>query len=273
MPDDIRKLAERILVNPMTVKVSNTEPVTSVDHSFYATEDSRKGDILESLLSKKEHESVLIFTRTKYKARNLAKRLTSRGYESTFLQGNMTQGQRQKALDGFRDGKFPIMVATDIAARGIDCDRITHVINFDMPDTVETYTHRIGRTGRAGRSGTAVSLVTRDDKTQVRAIERAMRISIEQCTFDCEESIAERARREARMLDAQPTTDRAPREGRRSEAKPAGNHARSDSRRGDAKPNGDRARRDSRRADAQPTGDRQQQDRKRRPARRKRVAA
>jgi superfamily II DNA/RNA helicase len=179
MPNDIRKLANTILVEPKTVKVANTAPVASVQHSFYTTQDTRKIGILKELLEKKEHDSVLIFTRTKYKAKNLARKLTNSGYESTFLQGNMSQNQRQRALDGFRNGQFKIMVATDIAARGIDCERITHVVNFDMPDTIETYTHRIGRTGRAGRSGQAVSFVTRDDKVQIRDFERVSRIEFE----------------------------------------------------------------------------------------------
>jgi len=179
MPNDIRKLANTILVEPKTVKVANTAPVASVQHSFYTTQDTRKIGILKDLLEKKEHDSVLIFTRTKYKAKNLARKLTNSGYESTFLQGNMSQNQRQRALDGFRNGQFKIMVATDIAARGIDCERITHVVNFDMPDTIETYTHRIGRTGRAGRSGQAVSFVTRDDKVQIRDFERVSRIEFE----------------------------------------------------------------------------------------------
>lgn len=179
MPKDIRKFADRILNRPTTIKVSNTDPVESVHHCFYNTRDNQKGAMLMNFLEKGEHESVLIFTRTKYKAKNLSRKLNNSGYESTFLQGNMSQNQRQRALDGFRDGRFNIMVATDIAARGIDCHHISHVINVDMPDTVETYTHRIGRTGRAGRSGHAVSFVTRDDKTQVRDIERIMRVKVE----------------------------------------------------------------------------------------------
>lgn len=180
MPTAIRKFADKILVDPETVQVSNTEPVTSVEHSFYTLQNNHKTGILETLLAKNAHESVLIFTRTKHKAKKLSQQLLNSGYESTSLQGNMNQGQRQRALDGFRKGRFNIMVATDIAARGIDCDCITHVINYDMPDTVETYTHRIGRTGRAGRSGNAVSFVTKEDKTQVRTIERVMKITIEQ---------------------------------------------------------------------------------------------
>ncbi|WP_319471754.1 DEAD/DEAH box helicase [uncultured Pseudodesulfovibrio sp.] len=184
MPSDIRKLADKILVNPKTVQVARIAPVESVSHKFYKTQTDKKVGLLEKLLAKSEHESVLIFTRTKHKAKNLSRKLSNSGYDSTFLQGNMSQSQRQRALNGFRDGTFNIMVATDIAARGIDCDRITHVINFDMPDTVETYTHRIGRTGRAGRTGNAVSLVSRDDKMHISSVERVMRIKMEQCTLE-----------------------------------------------------------------------------------------
>ncbi len=183
MPKDIRVLAEKILVNPKTVQVANTVPVETIGHAYYNTKNNRKTELLYDLLDQTDHDSVLIFTRTKYKARNLSRKLTKDGFESTFLQGNMSQSQRQKALNGFRKGQFNIMVATDIAARGIDCDCISHVINYDMPDTAETYTHRIGRTGRAGRSGQAVSFVTHDDKIPVHSIERAMRIKIKQCTM------------------------------------------------------------------------------------------
>lgn len=184
MPSDIRKLANTILVKPKTVQVDAIAPVASVKHTFYKTQNNQKNALLERLISQGEHASMLIFTRTKHKAKNLARKLAGNGYNSTFLQGNMSQSQRQRALNGFRDGQFNIMVATDIAARGIDCDRITHVVNYDMPDTVENYTHRIGRTGRAGRSGSAISLVTHEDKTQVGAIERVMRIKIEQQTLE-----------------------------------------------------------------------------------------
>ena len=178
MPNDIRTLANNILVNPKTVQVANTSPVASVKHVFYKTQTNQKNALLENLLSKAEHQSMLIFTRTKHKAKDLSRALSQRGWDTTFLQGNMSQGQRQRALSGFRKGQFTILVATDIAARGLDCDRITHVVNYDMPDTVETYTHRIGRTGRAGRSGNAITLVTQADVGLVRAIERTMKISV-----------------------------------------------------------------------------------------------
>ncbi len=184
MPKDIRALADSILNDPATVQVAHSAPVKSVSHAFYPVAQHLKGNLLEALLDETEHESVLIFTRTKHKAKNLAKKLSSKGREATFLQGNMTQNQRKKALDGFRCGRFRIMVATDIAARGIDCDRISHVINFDVPDTAETYTHRIGRTGRAGRTGQALSLVTRDDQRLMSDIQRVVNKRIDRCHVD-----------------------------------------------------------------------------------------
>jgi len=172
MPSDIRELANKILNNPKTVQVANTVQVESIGQEFYPVRQHLKIGLLETLLDTVKYDSVLIFTKTKHKAKNLAKKLSGKGHDATFLQGNMSQNQRIRALEGFKCGTFRIMVATDIAARGIDCARISHVINFDAPDTAETYTHRIGRTGRAGRSGMAMSLVTPEDRAMVREIER-----------------------------------------------------------------------------------------------------
>ncbi|WP_338667969.1 DEAD/DEAH box helicase [Pseudodesulfovibrio methanolicus] len=191
MPNSILAFAKRILVNPQMVRINATSPVSSVKHLFYKTQSSQKSLLLDDILSRSEHQSMLIFTRTKHKAKSLSRQLANSGHDTTSLQGNMSQGEREKALTGFREGRYSIMVATDIVARGIDCDRITHVINYDMPNTVETYTHRIGRTGRAGRSGNAISLVTQDEIPQLRAIERIMDVSIEQnsiCGFEAPEN-------------------------------------------------------------------------------------
>lgn len=180
MPNDIRRLADKILDNPVTVQVDNTRPADSVSHAFYPVRHHLKGQLLEDLLEKTKHESVLVFTRTKHRAKNLARKLERQGHEAAFLQGNMSQNQRRRALDGFRDGTFRIMVATDIAARGIDCARVSHVINFDLPDTAETYTHRIGRTGRAERTGAALTLLAPDDdKRLVGQIEKIVNQRIE----------------------------------------------------------------------------------------------
>jgi len=138
-----------------------------------------KTQLTTALLEQKATGRVLIFTRTKYRARNLARKLERQGYRAAALQGNMSQNQRQKAITGFRNGKFDILVATDIAARGIDVAEISHVINFDMPDTVDAYTHRIGRTGRAQETGEALTFTTQEDKGMVREIEKVLGTQIE----------------------------------------------------------------------------------------------
>jgi superfamily II DNA/RNA helicase len=184
MPREIRSLADGVLRNPVTVQVDNNAPAKTVSHALYPVSSHLKPNLLEALLRKTEHECVLVFTRTKHRAKSLARKLENRGWAATSLQGNLSQNRRQEALEGFRRGSYRIMVATDIAARGIDCEKISHVINFDLPDTAETYTHRIGRTGRAERSGEALTLVTGEDELQVRAIERILGSSIERRKLD-----------------------------------------------------------------------------------------
>jgi len=179
MPDDIKRLAHDILRNPVTVQINYTLPLTTVSHALYPVEHHHKNTLLMKLLQHTDTESVLIFTRTKQRAKSVAQRLKKAGYVATSLQGNMSQNQRQAALDGFRKGSFKILVATDIAARGIDVSHISHVINFDMPDTVEAYTHRIGRTGRAAKTGDAFTLTTQNDNAMVRAIETALGMKLE----------------------------------------------------------------------------------------------
>ena len=163
MPDDIRRLADDLLSNPVNIKIGRTAPVETVAHSFYPVPMDGKTALLKDLLDKTAMESVLVFTRTKSRAKSVANHLDRSGYKVTSLHGNLTQQKRQQALDGFRDGRYEIMVATDIAARGIDVTRISHVINYDMPATADAYTHRIGRTGRATKTGDAFTFVTDDD--------------------------------------------------------------------------------------------------------------
>ncbi|MGE4505843.1 MAG: DEAD/DEAH box helicase [Desulfovibrionaceae bacterium] len=208
MPEDIRRLAGSILVNPATVQVANTAPAAKVHHSFYPVAQHLKAGLLESLLDTLDHDSVLVFTRTKHRAKTLARKLERAGHSATFLQGNMSQNQRQRSLDGFRCGDFRIMVATDIAARGIDCERITHVVNFDVPDTAETYTHRIGRTGRAGRGGEALSFITGEDNDMVRAIERVVKARIERHEQNGFDYAARPASGGARPFDAREPRER-----------------------------------------------------------------
>ncbi len=121
----------------------------------------------------------MIFTRTKHRAKRIGQQLETAGYRAASLQGNLSQNRRQAALDGFRDGSYQILVATDIAARGIDVSSISHVINYDMPDTADAYTHRIGRTGRAAKTGDAFTFITREDGDMVRSIERVLGEKVE----------------------------------------------------------------------------------------------
>jgi ATP-dependent RNA helicase RhlE len=183
MPPEIRRLAGDILREPATVQVGITAPADTVSHALYPVARHLKTALLLKLLGNTNTKSVLVFTRTKHRARSLGKKLVAAGYRSASLQGNLSQTRRQAALDGFRDGTFQILVATDIAARGIDVTRISHVINYDIPSTPDAYIHRIGRTGRATRSGEAFTLVTGEDKDMVRAINRIIGSEIEQRTL------------------------------------------------------------------------------------------
>jgi len=183
MPDDIRHLVQEIMHDPVTVQIGRTVPATTVSHTLYPVKQHLKTDLLKDLLNKTKTESVLIFTRTKHRAERVAQQLAKAGYRVASLQGNMPQHKRQAAIDGFRDGSFKILVATDIAARGIDVLDISHVVNYDMPDSTDAYTHRIGRTGRVGKAGDAFTFVTGEDTTMVRSLERLLNRSLEHHTL------------------------------------------------------------------------------------------
>ena len=184
MPDDIRRLASEILTNPVTIQVGSTAPPVTVSHAIYPVAQHLKTALLLELLQHTDTESVLVFTRTKHRAKRLGEQLEKAGYKAASLQGNLSQNRRQAALDGFRDGSYQILVATDIAARGIDVSQISHVVNYDIPDTPEAYIHRIGRTGRAARSGDAFTLVTSEDTLMVRTIEKKLNAQIERRTIE-----------------------------------------------------------------------------------------
>jgi ATP-dependent RNA helicase RhlE len=179
MPGDIRALANQILKDPAQVQVGDMTPVDTVSHALYPVADGLKPQLLVSVLKQTPTGRVLVFTRTKHRATRLAASLSKSGFRASELQGNMTQSRRSSALDGFRSGKFDILVATDIAARGIDVLEISHVINFDMPDTADAYTHRIGRTGRAQKTGEAFTFIARTDESMVFQIEKALGYRIE----------------------------------------------------------------------------------------------
>ena len=175
MPPEIRRLADDMLSDPAVVQIKHIAPADTVSHALFPVRQHLKTNLLTEILRQNtDAGSVLVFTRTKQRAKRLAEHLEKTGYSAASLQGNLSQNRRQEALDGFRDGSYKVLVATDIAARGIDVSRISHVINYDMPDTTDAYTHRIGRTGRAERTGDAFTFVTPEDRAMVFAIERLL---------------------------------------------------------------------------------------------------
>jgi superfamily II DNA/RNA helicase len=176
MPQEIRSLAEKILIKPVTVQIDHTKPAKAISHVFYKVEQKNKTALLKKILKEKQIATAIVFTRTKHKAKNLARQLQKANCKATSLQGNLSQQKRQLALNGFKSGTYNILVATDIAARGIDVSGISHVINFDMPATTETYTHRTGRTGRASCTGEAFTFSTPDDHKMIRAIKHSLGI-------------------------------------------------------------------------------------------------
>ena len=173
-PQEIEKLAAQTLKDPQRIAVGLARPAITVTHALYPVPQHLKTALLLSLLKQTNSGSVLVFTRTRHRARRVADQIGRAGHNVTSLHSDRTQGQRQSALNGFKQGRYRIMVATDIAARGLDVENISHVINYDMPDTADAYIHRIGRTGRAKRSGDAFTLVTPEDKAMVRSLEKIM---------------------------------------------------------------------------------------------------
>jgi ATP-dependent RNA helicase RhlE len=174
MPPDIKGLADEILRDPVRVQIGHTAPVESVAHTFYPVATKSKDALLRKILDTTPTSAVLVFTRTKRRSKNLARLLEESGYEAAALHGNLSQSNRRKAMEGFRSGRYKILVATDVAARGIDVRGISHVINYDIPDTVDAYTHRIGRTGRACETGDAFTFVCQEDQGLLRAITRLL---------------------------------------------------------------------------------------------------
>ncbi len=181
MPAPIRKLANEILHEAIPVQVSPrvSAPAASVEHWVYHVEKPNKTKLLTSFLDDTPYLRVLVFTRTKHGADRVVKQLRRAGLDAAALHGNKSQGARTRALAAFRSAKTPILVATDIAARGLDVEDISHVFNYDLTHEPETYVHRIGRTGRAGESGTAVSFCTVEDRGDLQAIERLLRTQLQ----------------------------------------------------------------------------------------------
>ncbi len=178
MPSEVAHLADEVLTDPLRVEVDRQAPAENIEHALMAIDEKVKSDLLLHMLKTQDHRSTLVFTRTKHRAKKLAGVLDNANIFVAEIQGNLSQRRRQEALDGFKDGTYHVLVATDIAARGIDVARVSHVINFDFPDTPEAYTHRIGRTGRARRSGKAITFVTEYDFANVQQLERKLGMRI-----------------------------------------------------------------------------------------------
>jgi len=183
-PAEVEALAAQSLKQPQRIAMGLSRPAHTVTHALYPVPAHLKSNLLLELLTRTDTRSVLVFTRTRYRAQKVAHQIARAGFKVTSLHSDRTQGQRQSALSGFKRGHYHIMVATDIAARGLDVESISHVINYDMPDTADAYIHRIGRTGRAERTGDAFTLVTPEDNDMIRALERIMGKPLPRATLE-----------------------------------------------------------------------------------------
>ncbi|MGX6565178.1 DEAD/DEAH box helicase [Cupriavidus necator] len=226
--DDIRALADRLLNNPASIEVArrNTTAET-VDQRVYPVDRERKRELLAHLVRQHDWHQVLVFTRTKHGANRLAEQLTKDGLSALAIHGNKSQSARTRALSEFKSGTLRLLVATDIAARGIDIDQLPHVVNFDLPNVPEDYVHRIGRTGRAGAEGEAISLVCVDEIALLRDIERLIKRKLEQTVlpgFEVDPSIAPEPIQKGRQQRGGGGQGQGQGQGRgRAQARPAGN--------------------------------------------------
>ncbi len=183
--DEIRELSKGVLNNPIEISVARRNTASElVTQTMVMTEQSHKRDLLSYIIRESGWHQVLVFTRTKHGANRLAEKLVKDGLAAAAIHGNKSQAARTRALAGFKDGKVAVLVATDIAARGIDIDHLPHVVNFELPNVPEDYVHRIGRTGRAGSEGSALSLVDKTETKYLTAIEKLIKKPIERTTID-----------------------------------------------------------------------------------------
>ncbi|MCC7220772.1 MAG: DEAD/DEAH box helicase, partial [Candidatus Contendobacter sp.] len=193
MPEPIRRVAHRHLHDPKEVKIkTSTTTVSTVRQRYWRVSGLHKLDVLTRILEVEDVDAVLVFVRTKTETTELAERLEARGYACAALHGDMTQALREKTIEQFKTGGLDIVVATDVAARGLDVQRISHVINYDIPYDTEAYVHRIGRTARAGRAGDAILFVAPREMRMLRAIEKATRQTLEPMQPPTREAIAGR---------------------------------------------------------------------------------
>ncbi len=183
MPPAIRKLADRVLHDAHVAELAHTAPADRIEHALCPVAEGRKRALLERVLAEEDCGSAIVFTRTKHRAKRMATQLSQQGLRAVALQGNMSQSQRDRAMAGFRQGRFDILVATDIAARGLDVEGVDYVVNFDPPSTPEAYTHRIGRTGRSEASGKALTFVTDVDRAWIRDTERVLAARLPRRSF------------------------------------------------------------------------------------------
>jgi ATP-dependent RNA helicase DeaD len=197
MPKPIRKLAEKHLQDPeqVTIKVK-AENSPNIRQRFIKVRQHEKRDMLTRLLEIEKFEAMLIFARTKNATMEIAEKLQGKGYPAEPLNGDMPQTLREKTVDRLKRGKINVLVATDVAARGLDVDRISHVLNYDAPFDLESYTHRIGRTGRAGREGDAIIFITNKEMRMLNAIERTLKVPCDQYVFPTLEEMNERREEE-----------------------------------------------------------------------------
>jgi ATP-dependent RNA helicase DeaD len=180
VPAPIRRIAQKHLRNPREITIrSKTTTATNIRQRYWLVAGMHKLDALTRILEAEPFEAMLIFARTKQATVELVEKLEARGFAAAALNGDILQAQRERTVAALKAGKIDIVVATDVAARGIDVDRITHVVNFDVPHDSESYVHRIGRTGRAGRSGEAILFIAPRERNMLRIIERATRQPIE----------------------------------------------------------------------------------------------
>jgi len=226
MPKPIRRLAEEFQTDPTEIAIGAvSRPIETIAQTVVHTPAAAKREVLTDLLSAADVSRAIVFTRTKRGADRVHKHLSAAGLSTIAIHGNKSQAQRERALYGFRTGRTNILVATDIAARGIDVDDVSHVVNFELPEVAEAYVHRIGRTARAGRSGVAISLCDPAEAGLLRGIEKLTGLRIERAGPDG-------SRMAAAPDDAPPRRERAPARSRRKEAAPRRNEKRPDAPRG-----------------------------------------
>ncbi len=195
VPDPIAKLARRYLTDPVHVSISPERlTVPSIDQAFYEVREYEKLDALTRILDMEGAERSIIFCRTKKRVDELTEGLQARGYTAEAIHGDLNQVQRNRVMKRFKDGGSEILVATDVAARGLDIENVSHVINYDLPQDTEGYVHRIGRTGRAGRAGTAISLIHPKEFRQLRQMERVLRVRLQRRPLPTVADVAEKQR-------------------------------------------------------------------------------